>query len=486
MITLAELAIQLGLPVQPEWSTLAITAVACRPQDATPGCLYCVVDEYLDYGQWIQGQQWLENLPAGLAAAILTATPLPSRSEPVLLVEDARKAMALAARTIHGQPDTSLQVIGITGTKGKTTTSQLISQWLTLVQRPCAAMGTLGLLLPDGQHLDTVYTTPLSADLFRWLNHIQKEGCQGVAMEISSHAIKLDRSYGLHLSVAVFTNLTRDHLDFHKTWQDYRDTKFSLFANLPAPIPAVVNVDDPVGNQIHALAPHRFLGYGCQPEAALRASAIQQRDHGMTFQLHWQGRQEEMHVPLLGRFNVDNVLAALGVCLTLGVSLDELLATAGSLRGVPGRMELVPLPEGRIGVVDFAHTPDSLEKILLALRDIAPHRRIWTVFGCGGDRDRGKRPLMGEVACRLSHKTIVTSDNPRSEDPEAILSDIMTGITTTNVYTEVDRRQAIRWAYQQSQPGDILLLAGKGHENKQIFRDHTLPFSDRQELESLR
>lgn len=485
MITLSTLAALLHAPMPPGFADRPLTSIACRPVDLQAGGLYCVVDEYLDYGHWVAGRDWLPQLPPGMAGAILADTPLPHRPEPVVVVANARQAMATAARMVLEQPDNSLRVIGITGTKGKTTTSHLVRQWLTLLGTPCAALGTLGLHLSDHQVVETTYTTPLATDLFRWLAEIRRAGLQAVAMEISSHAIKLERCHGLQLAVAVFTNLTRDHLDFHKTWEDYRDTKRSLFTGLPEQVPAVVNLEDPLGREIQSLHPARFMGYGTRPEAQLRASHLEQTARGMRFQVHYQGHTAPLTAPLLGRFNLDNLLAAMGVCLTLGASLDDLAASATALQGVPGRMELIPLPGGRIGVVDFAHTPDSLEKILQTLRAMAGEQKIVTVFGCGGDRDRGKRPLMGAVAASLSDLCVVTSDNPRSEDPEAILAEILAAMPRGGVQARVDRHQAIQLAYELTKPGDILLLAGKGHETRQIFKDHTVPFSDRQELESL-
>ena len=265
---------------------------------------------------------------------------------------------------------------------------------------------------------------------------------------------------------------------------DYRASKLKLFTRLKPEATAVVNTDDETGRDIRSLSPCPVIGYGCHPGAELRAEDMQYAPTGTAFRIAYQGRRAAIRTSLLGDFNVYNMLAALGVCLSMGIDLEALEVASPSLTGAAGRIEPVPLPGGRVGIVDYAHTPDSLEKVLRTLRGIGTGR-IVTVFGCGGDRDRGKRPLMGETVARLSDLSLITSDNPRREDPGKIIEDILAGMPKPRVMVEPDRRKAIRWAFDMSRSGDIILVAGKGHEPYQIIGDERFPFDDREELRCL-
>jgi UDP-N-acetylmuramoyl-L-alanyl-D-glutamate--2,6-diaminopimelate ligase len=316
------------------------------------------------------------------------------------------------------------------------------------------------------------------------LSDLRRAGVNTLAMEVSSHALTLERVAGLAFDVAVFTNLSRDHLDFHGTMENYRAVKVSLFSGLPPSAVAVVNGDDAVGREIMACSQTSVLDYGITAKASLQAVEIAYSLRGTTLKIDYGGQTITIHTPLRGGFNVYNTLAALGGCLVVGQPLARLAAAAEALHGIPGRMERVPLSARRIGVVDYAHTPDSLEKALQTLRALSP-KRIITVFGCGGNRDKGKRPLMGAVAARHSDLCVVTSDNPRREDPMEIIDEILTGMPCRGVVVEPDRRTAIRQAYALSRPGDVILVAGKGHETYQIVGDERLPFSDTEELRCL-
>jgi UDP-N-acetylmuramoyl-L-alanyl-D-glutamate--2,6-diaminopimelate ligase len=466
------------------WADVALQTIACRPEETQSNCFYCVIEEFLEYGHWKQGSDLLHCVPAEHIAALLTTQPRPELSVPQIIVADARKATAIAAKYFFDQPDQALRVIGVTGTNGKTTVTQLIYQWLMACREPAAALGTLG-LQAQGKQQNTVYTTPLAPTLFRILKELQEARIGTVAMEISSHALALDRVFGLDTDIAVFTNLSRDHLDFHGSMENYRAAKLALFERLKPDALSIVNADDPIGLEISTLSPCSVLTFGFSASAHLRAIHADYTLQGTKITVTYNGETVTFSTRLVGSFNVSNVLAALAACLTCGATLWDLAATSMALRSVPGRLETVPLGQGRVGIVDYSHTPDALEKALQTLRTLNPGRII-TVFGCGGNRDKGKRPLMGAVAAQGSDLCVVTSDNPRREDPLLIIGDILMGMPKQGMIVEPDRRAAIRQAMASSQAGDIILVAGKGHEPYQIIGDQRLPFSDYEELKSLR
>ncbi|MFO1433860.1 MAG: UDP-N-acetylmuramoyl-L-alanyl-D-glutamate--2,6-diaminopimelate ligase [Candidatus Competibacteraceae bacterium] len=476
--------IQLLAPVQVlNGAECDIAGIACQPEAICPGCLYGVIDEFLEYGHWIEGARLLDATLLNKVNALVTEQPLPCPL-PQLVVTDARKSLARAARFFYDRPDLDLAIVGVTGTNGKTTVTHLIEQWLSACGKRTASLGTLGLYQGGRCRQDTVYTTPLAPTVFALLRQLRETGVQVLAMEVSSHALKLDRVFGLDVDVAVFTNLSRDHLDFHGTMEDYQASKLSLFTGLKATATAVVNSDDAFGREIIRQTTAPVLSYGFSESASVQAVAVDDSLQGTRLEIRYGSRTIPFESALVGRFNVYNLLAALGACLALEVPLDVLAANGAALHGVPGRLERVALPGDRVGIVDYSHTPDALEKVLQTLRALKPGRII-TVFGCGGNRDKGKRPLMGAVAARASELCVVTSDNPRREDPLAIIDDILAGMPAQRVLVESDRRAAIHRAFALSQPGDVILLAGKGHEPYQIVGDRKLPFSDLEELKCL-
>ncbi|QTA90376.1 UDP-N-acetylmuramoyl-L-alanyl-D-glutamate--2,6-diaminopimelate ligase [Desulfonema magnum] len=473
-----------------------VSGVACCPEELRNGALYCVIDEFLEYGHWVEGLNLLTSFRSEDASdplseilperggALVLERPIPDITLPQIIVPDARKAMAYAAKYFFDTPDKDINIIGVTGTNGKTTTTHLINQMLTACGEPSAALGTLGLYTGHKKYADTVYTTSLSPTLFGTLGELRDMDISTLSMEISSHALKLDRVSGLDTDVAVFTNLSRDHLDFHGTMADYRAAKMSLFTGLKSDATAVINSDDEMGKEMMSLCPCPVIDYGCTPGASLRADQILCSSRGTNFRVSYQDTTLDISTPLVGNFNVYNVLAAMAACLALGADTEQIRTACHTLNGVSGRVETVTLPGNRVGIVDYAHTPDSLEKILQTLRATGSERII-TVFGCGGDRDRGKRPLMGKIASDLSDLCVVTSDNPRREDPDAIIDDILTGMPEHGVIVEPDRRKAIGKAFSMSRTGDVILVAGKGHEPYQIIGDKTFPFDDREELRCL-
>jgi UDP-N-acetylmuramoyl-L-alanyl-D-glutamate--2,6-diaminopimelate ligase len=465
-------------------SDVKISEAVCRPGECNSNSLFCLVDEYLDYGKWIQAKSLLERIKSRSPAALIVDDFIPDWPLPQLRVSEPRKGLAEAARFLCGYPDMSFPITGITGTNGKTTTTHLVSQLLCSCDLSCSTLGTLGLFSNNIKEADITYTTPMAHDLFRLLAELKDKNIDSLIMEVSSHALKLDRVHGLDFDIAVLTNLTSDHLDFHKTLDDYRASKKLLFTGLKNDGCSVINNDDPFGRELLSLDLTDSISYGLNSSSELTGSDIEYSINGTRFKVGFKGETFEIQTRLLGVFNIYNTLAAIGVGLASGLSLKQLAAAAPSLNSIPGRMEIIELGNDRTAVVDFAHTHDALEKAIQTLRPLA-RGRIITVFGCGGDRDSEKRPMMGEVSARLSDISMVTSDNPRSESPEAIIEDIIRPMPPENVFVEPDRSKAIRKACDLSRAGDIILVAGKGHESKQILAHGTIPFSDKDELRSL-
>jgi UDP-N-acetylmuramoyl-L-alanyl-D-glutamate--2,6-diaminopimelate ligase len=405
------------------------------------------------------------------AAALVVARPL-GLGVPEVLVEDVRAAMALAAARFYGDPTARLPVVGITGTNGKTTTAFLVRALVEASGRQCGLLGTVTSVIA-GEERPTVRTTPEAIDLQRTFRAMLDGGDRACAMEISSHALELRRADGIHVAAAVFTNLTQDHLDFHPTMEDYFLAKRRLFASALTEV-RIVNVDDPYGRRLADEFPGAVT-FAIDSDAAYRAVDVRSGFAGTDCVFVTPDGRFDVHVPLPGRFNVANALGAWAAARTLGVEVRELPA---SVR-VPGRFE--PVVEGQpfAVLVDYAHTPDSLENVLRAARELAEGRVI-AVFGAGGDRDRGKRPLMGAIGARLADVCLVTSDNPRSEDPEAIIAQILAGTGgAANVASDPDRRATIHRAVGMAEPGDVVVIAGKGHEQGQEFAGgRKEPFDD--------
>jgi UDP-N-acetylmuramoyl-L-alanyl-D-glutamate--2,6-diaminopimelate ligase len=400
-----------------------------------------------------------------------------------LVVENTRSALADLSATFYGQPAQRLKLAAVTGTNGKTTITFLIKHICENAGLRCGLIGTVRYEIGE-RVLPASRTTPQSLDLQELLAQMVNAGCRAAAMEVSSHALAQDRTRGLEWNVAVFTNLTQDHLDFHGTMESYFESKSKLFSQLGQqqkkrkPV-AVVNIDDRYGEQLLQRIGKKVavVTYGMGARADFRASNYRVEFGGTSYQLDARGKSYLVRVPLIGRFNVLNSVAALAAANALGVDLREAVLSLGKSSQVPGRLELVPAKRQFQVFVDYAHTPDALRNVLKTLRELGPNRLI-VVFGCGGDRDRKKRPLMGEIADRHADYAILTSDNPRKEDPNAIITEIEKGFRSTHYEKLVDRAEAIGRAIALVQPRDIVLIAGKGHENYQEFADHTVPFDD--------
>jgi UDP-N-acetylmuramoyl-L-alanyl-D-glutamate--2,6-diaminopimelate ligase len=391
-----------------------------------------------------------------------------------VMVPSVRAAMAPAAARFNGDPSATLGVVAVTGTNGKTTTAFLVRELLGAAGRQTGLLGTVKSVIGAVEH--TVQrTTPEAIDLQRDLRSMLEGGDVACAMEVSSHALELHRADAIHFAAAIFTNLTQDHLDFHPTMEAYFAAKRRLFES--GPRASIVNIDDQYGAQLATEIQDPITIAIQSDEADYRAQDVRTDLTGSRYTLSTPEGEIELHSPLRGRFNVYNVLGAVAAARAVGVPLDTAAAALEHAGQVPGRFELVDAGQPFAVLVDYAHTPDSLENVLSAARGLT-EARLHVVFGCGGDRDRGKRPLMGEIARRLADRVIVTSDNPRSEDPEAIIDEILVG-SGDEVEHLVDRREAIERALGTADAGDVVVIAGKGHEQGQEFADGLkLPFDD--------
>ena len=446
-----------------EISGLAYDSRAVRPGDL----FFCVSGFERD------GHEFAADSVALGAAALVVERPL-GLGAPEVVVASARAAMAPAAARFHGDPTATLKTVGITGTNGKTTTAFLMRALLEAGGERCGLMGTVTSVIGGVEHA-VARTTPEAIELQRDLRAMLDAGDAACAMEVSSHALDLHRCDAIHWAAAIFTNLTQDHLDFHTSMDEYFLAKRRLFEAGPAV--AVINADDEYGRLLARDVPGAVT-FALDREADYRAVEVQTDFAGSAFTLHVPGGAAlALRTPLPGRFNVSNVAGAVAGARALGVGDEAIVAAVAQAGRVPGRFEIVDEGQGFAVLVDYAHTPDSLDNVLRAARELTGGRLL-CVFGCGGDRDRGKRPLMGEIAARLADTVIVTSDNPRSEDPAAIIAEIVAG-AGRDVDTVVDRRAAIARAVAQAADDDVVVIAGKGHEQGQEFEDgRKEPFDD--------
>ena len=441
-----------------------------------PGDLFLAVP-----GMVTDGRDYIGDAVASGAVAVVYETgddfTLRAAPVPVFGVSGLRHQIGIVAERFYGSPSRRLVVIGVTGTNGKTTCTQLLAQALDQAPRRCAVIGTLGYGFP-GSINASLHTTPDAMLLQRLLAEFAEQGAAQVAMEVSSHALEQGRVNGVAFSVAVFTNLTRDHLDYHGNMESYGKAKAGLFA-MEGIKHAVINCDDAFGKRLLAGidAQVRTLSYGIEG-GDVRARDIRLLPDGVWLRVATPGGEAELHSPLIGRFNVYNLLAVLATLLALGMKLGEATDRLSRAHAPAGRVERFGGGRGvPLVVVDYAHTPDALEKILLALREHV-RGKLWCIFGCGGDRDRGKRPVMGEIAERLADRVVLTDDNPRHEPGDAIIADILGGMKVAPPVIR-ERKAAIAEAIRHAGEGDIVLIAGKGHEDYQQVGDTRLPYSDR-------
>jgi UDP-N-acetylmuramoyl-L-alanyl-D-glutamate--2,6-diaminopimelate ligase len=459
-----------------------ITGIAYDSRRVQPGDLFACLPVGAKHGHDYIPQA----LAAGAVALLVEDAALVPAGVPALVAADSAAATAQVAAAFHGYPAEALTLIGVTGTNGKTTTTTLLWHILQAGGHPAGLIGTMAYHIGETV-LPAPNTTPLAPDLQALLARMRDAGLTHVVMEVSSHALSLHRVTGLHFRAAAFTNLTQDHLDYHGTLDAYREAKIALFAD-PRYQPdggmiSVLNADDPHCDAFatRALGPVRRFGLTA---GDYQATDVQLRPDGSRFTLRHPGGALAIALQLVGSFNVSNALCALALALELGVAPAVAAAAIAQVPPVDGRFQRVPSqPDQPAVVVDYAHTPDGLDKVLATADEIAPGRVI-AVFGCGGDRDPGKRPQMAAIAARWARDVIITSDNPRSEDPLIIIDMIRAGIpagTRAHVTVEPDRAAAIRLAIHRACSGDLVVLAGKGHETYQLFKDRTIHFDDREE-----
>ncbi len=454
----------------PSARDLEVTDLAYDHRVVGPGTLFFCVR-----GMTRDGHEFAAEAVARGAVALVTERTLDA-GVPEIVVPSARAAMAPAAARLFGDPTAALEVVGVTGTNGKTTSAYLVRALLEASGRPTGLLGTVKSVIGGVEH-DVVRTTPEAIDLQRTFRAMLDAGDRACAMEVSSHALALHRADAIHFAAAIFTNLSRDHLDFHTTMEDYFAAKRRLFTEL-APRIAVINADDPAGRKLADEVPGAITFGLVDAGATYRATEVRTDLRGSRFTAVTPEGRLELSSPLRGAFNVYNMLGALAAARALGVSAETAAAALQRTHQVPGRFETVDEGQDFAVLVDYAHTPDSLENVLLAARELVGNGRLHVVFGCGGDRDRGKRPLMGAVARRMADHVVVTSDNPRSEDPEAIIAEVLAG--AGEVAWLADRREAIAETIAAAQPGDVVVIAGKGHEQGQEFAGgYKVPFDDR-------
>ena len=459
---------------------LRITQVTNDSRRVKPGALFVAIQ-----GTATDGNLYAKDASARGAVVVLSADPQPAdwaaQATWVQVVEP-RKALAIAAANFFSRPASALKLVGVTGTNGKTTTSSLIDAIVKGSGAKTGLFGTIAYHTPQGRY-PAPNTTPESVDLQEFFAEVRDSGGTHAVLEASSHALALDRLWGCHFMAAVFTNLTRDHIDFHTTFDDYFEAKRHLFEGTGAGAPdvAVVNTDDEWGKKLTGLA-KQTLTYGLTNGSDLAAKKFTLTFNGLNFTARTPNGNVQVQSPLVGRMNVYNILAAIGAGIGLGFSNEVIEEGIRNLAAVAGRFERIDQGQPFVVVVDYAHTDDALENLIRTARELNSKGRIITMFGCGGSRDRTKRPIMGETAGRLSDLTILTSDNPRAEDPLKIISDIVVGIQKSQgkYMIEGDRAKAIQLAIDEAKAGDMVLLAGKGHEDYQIFSDRTVHFDDRE------
>lgn len=490
-------------PVPPH-RDIEITGIQTRAQDVSPGQLFLAIQGYS-----ADGHDYMDTAFARGAAAVI-AQKNPGHLDRVFLTDNSRKAAGAIAARFYDDPSRDMTLVGVTGTNGKTTITYLLESIFTAAGFRCGVMGTINIRF-NGNTWDNPVTTPDALMIQRTLAGMKQAGITHVIMEVSSHGLDQFRVDGCRFDTGIFTNLTQDHLDYHPDMDTYFQCKKRFFTDLLVPsgtigsAAAVINVDDPWGSRLADMLPYPVLRVGSTNRADITATDIIDTIQGISGRMVLKTEQVPFTSPLTGRFNLENILCAAGAAHGLGVSPSHIQQGISRCTGIPGRLEKVAASLNRHLFVDYAHTPDALESILKTLKQRTPGRLI-TVFGCGGDRDRAKRPIMGKIACRYSDVVIVTSDNPRSEDPEKIVTDIMAGIKETGmpvlrwpcltengisdasdlkgVIRQVDRKQALATAVQLSRPGDVIVAAGKGHETYQITNTGTIHFDDREQLKA--
>jgi UDP-N-acetylmuramoyl-L-alanyl-D-glutamate--2,6-diaminopimelate ligase len=477
---LREVLQQVDGAVDAESDNLEIRQIACDSRKVQPGALFFALRGAKEDGTAFI-QDAIRRGAVAVAGGESLAASVPENVATIRVVQ-ARKALAIAAANFYDHPAKALQLVAVTGTNGKTTTTSIIDAMIKASGAKTGLFGTIAYETPLVSY-PAPNTTPESVDLQGFFAEIRDAGGKYAVLEASSHSLTMDRLWGCHFAAAVFTNLTREHMDYHKTFEDYFAAKKTLFSGTGAGAPevAVVNIDDKYGNQLLGVAKNTVT-YGLDSSAEITTKKFQLDFDGLTFTAQTPNGKIQVASALVGRINVYNLLAAIGAAQALGLSNEAIESGIRNLPSVPGRFQRIDQGQPFLVIVDYAHTDDALESLIRTARELNPKGRIITLFGCGGGKDRTKRPVMGEVTGRLSDLTILSSDNPRQEDPLKIISDVIVGLQKTSgkYVIEPDRERAIGLAMDEARAGDIVLLAGKGHENYQILADRTLEFDDRE------
>ncbi|AST92146.1 MULTISPECIES: UDP-N-acetylmuramoyl-L-alanyl-D-glutamate--2,6-diaminopimelate ligase [Sutcliffiella] len=433
-------------------------------------------------GFTVDGHDYVQQAVANGAVAIIAEKPIKAEV-PVVIVRDTNRALAIMADVFYGQPSHSLHVISVTGTNGKTTTSHYIDHIFRYHSKKTGMIGTIHIKIDDETY-PVKNTTPDQLLLQQSLHKMKNKGVEMVVMEVSSHALDLGRVRGCDIDIAIFTNLSHDHLDYHHSMEEYRNAKGLLFSslgntyNIEKPKVAILNEDDTASEYYKKVSSAQILTYGIEKNSDFMAKNIRYTAEGTYFDLHYEGKISPVKLKLVGKFNVYNILAAITSCYVSKIPMETILKAIGTIKGVPGRFELVNEGQPFTVIVDYAHTPDSLENILKAAKQITTNRLI-CIVGCGGDRDRTKRPLMGRIAVERADWTIFTSDNPRTEKVEQIIADMESEVSNNKYEVIVDREKAIFHAMKSAQKGDCIIIAGKGHETYQVIGKEIISFDDR-------
>jgi UDP-N-acetylmuramoyl-L-alanyl-D-glutamate--2,6-diaminopimelate ligase len=455
-----------------------ISSVEMDSREVKPGSLFICIKGYT-----VDGHDYVQQAIEKGAVAIIAEKPLQA-SVPVVLVSDTKRTMAVLADFFYQHPTQKLQLIGVTGTNGKTSTTHMIEKIIQAADKKTGLIGTIHTKIGD-QIFEAKNTTPESLTLQKTFSQMNQANVDTAIMEVSSHALDLGRVHGCDFDIAVFTNLTQDHLDYHETMTEYRRVKGLLFAQLGNTFHsdkrkyAILNSDDKASNEYKRSTAAHVITYGIREHSNMMAKEIKMSNSGTHFTLLLGNETYPVHVKLVGLFNVYNVLAAIAACMAANVSIETILSTLEKLEGVQGRFELVQAGQEFAVVVDYAHTPDSLEIAIKTVKEFA-QGTVFTIVGCGGDRDKTKRPLMANIATTYSDIAIFTSDNPRSENPIQILKDMEAGVKEGSYQTIVSREEAIGFAINQAKKGDVILIAGKGHETYQIIGKEVFDFDDRE------
>ena len=459
-----------------------ILGIAYSSKDVRPGSLFAALK-----GEKSDGMDFVAEAETKGAVAVLSEWPKPASFRlPWVQSADARESMALAAANFYGHPSMKLKVVGITGTKGKTTTTYVLEEILRGGGFVPAVIGTIDYRGP-GFRAQAPRTTPEAPDVQRMLAEMVRSGATHCLMEVSSHALEQKRVWGVSFDIAVFTNLSGEHLDYHHSMENYFEAKKKLFFLNHKRVASVVNMDDPWGQKLVSELPMKTVTYGLEPAAIVRVAGHRLSERGIEARIVYPGGQMSVTSPLVGMHNLYNVLAAAASALALGVPPADIIKGIAALQGVPGRFERVANTRGVHIIVDYAHTDNALMHLLRTVRDLVPRKTI-LVFGAGGNRDTAKRERMGDVAARLADWSVLTSDNPRSEDPERIIADIEKGFTRNgakNYEIVPDRKEAIRKALSLAAKEDYVLVAGKGHEDYQILKEGRIRFSDIEVIQAL-